>query len=121
MDTLYTGDQLDSEFFRIDEFRCPCCGRAVVSQALLDCLESARRAFGPIKVLSGYRCPVRNLEKHGVPRSWHTLGLAADVVALRAGVSVRDLYDFMCHLRATGACRYVEKYAWGVHVDVGRE
>ena len=52
-------------------------------------LEPARRKLGkPIVISSGYRCPKLNAAVGGVPNSYHTRGMAVDIVC-----SVASEYD----------------------------
>lgn len=68
------------EFFKLDEFRCPCCKRVSVSKALVYQLEIMRRAWAaPILVNSGYRCIPHNIEVGGAEGSRHLIGCAADI------------------------------------------
>jgi hypothetical protein len=59
-------------------------------------LESARAALGPIRVNSGYRCRALNVAiTGGATRSQHTLGQAADIIPLAAGVKLMDLFAWL--------------------------
>ena len=75
------------KWFKMDEFRCRCCGglpplaRANVEALVREVLDPARERFGgPIRVNSGYRCPKHNLAVGGVRGSQHMKGEAADIV-----------------------------------------
>ena len=46
-------------------------------------LEPAREALGPIRVLSGYRCPLLNLAVGGSATSDHPKGDCGDVIPMR--------------------------------------
>jgi len=66
--------------FKIDEFKCPCCGQVHMNEAFIKALDYARDlAKIPFVVVSGYRCPKHNAEVGGVPDSAHTKGMAADI------------------------------------------
>lgn len=81
--------------FKGAEFRCPCgCGRIFISEELVLFLEEARSYHDtPLLVNSGYRCPVHNASLEGAaPRSFHTMGLAADVRFARGGTASYALY-----------------------------
>jgi uncharacterized protein YcbK (DUF882 family) len=71
----------DTEHFKVSEFACHCgCGYNVVTPELLALLEEIRALYGkPVKVLSGCRCPKRNAAVGGKTKSYHLLGMAADV------------------------------------------
>lgn len=68
------------EFFKPEEFVCPCCGRGQISSSLCLFLDILRRVWGgPIFVNSGFRCEAHNVEVGGVLTSRHLIGCAADI------------------------------------------
>lgn len=75
--------------FQVGEFRCPCgkCLTRDVDQDLIDGLEILRlHVGGPIRIISGIRCPDHNAAVGGKPRSQHLpdedgIGGAADIAA----------------------------------------
>lgn len=82
--------------FKTSEFRCkharglPHCGNACyIARELIIALEALRARYGgPVRVASGYRCPVHNRNVGGASRSVHTyvapsLGAAADILDQR--------------------------------------
>jgi uncharacterized protein YcbK (DUF882 family) len=100
------------------EFRCQCCGRIVVSLDLVRALQALRSGLAsPCHVLSGYRCPIRNMHVGGAPRSWHTLGLAADIRV--DGVTAQRVHEHALSLLQCGLLGFVSLYADDnyVHVD----
>jgi uncharacterized protein YcbK (DUF882 family) len=78
-----------SRHFLEHEFACPHCGVALVRDRLTDCLERARTLIGdrPIRIVSGYRCPVHNSRVGGARNSQHMYGSAADIPAGLLSVS----------------------------------
>ena len=105
-----------SNHFDSAEFACKCgCGFDTVSIELLDVLEDLRQVWDqPIKINSGCRCEKHNESVGGTPGSYHTKGMAADIVV--CGVSPAKVYQYL-----TG--KYPDKYGIGlyinrVHVDV---
>ena len=66
--------------FKPDEFRCSHCGSLEVHADLLDLLQEAREALGPLTINSCYRCPAHNsnVSKTG-PSGPHTTGKAVDI------------------------------------------
>ena len=42
--------------FKPDEFRCSCCNRLEIAADLIDLLQKAREALGPLVITSAYRC-----------------------------------------------------------------
>jgi uncharacterized protein YcbK (DUF882 family) len=78
--------------FSTKELACPHCGQCVLDPALIPALEELRTlAAGPVEVYSGYRCPIYNAEVHGVSKSEHMLGMAADVKI--PGKTLQEMYD----------------------------
>ena len=68
------------KYFKLDEFKCPCCGEVHMNEMFLDRLDAARKLAGvPFVITSGYRCPKHNKEVGGVPDSAHVKGFAADI------------------------------------------
>jgi len=66
--------------FKLDEFKCPCCGKCDMDMSFLIKLERAREnADIPFKITSGYRCENHNKEIGGALLSSHLKGLAADI------------------------------------------
>lgn len=70
------------KFFKIEEFKCPCCGENRIDKKFVELLDYARiEADTPFVITSGYRCQKHNDKVKGVEESAHTLGLAADIRA----------------------------------------
>ena len=66
--------------FKIEEFSCPCCGRADMDEDFLWKLDFAwTLASVPFVVTSGFRCPKHNKRVGGSSTSSHMKGLAADI------------------------------------------
>ena len=75
------GDWKESwENFKPDEFRCSHCGTLEVHEDLLDLLQEAREALGPLVINSAYRCSTHNaaVSKTGA-NGPHTTGKAIDI------------------------------------------
>lgn len=71
------------KYFKLDEFKCKCCGKVIISDNLLLLLDRARDIAGiPFIITSGYRCKKHNAEIGGVPNSAHVKGLACDIKAI---------------------------------------
>lgn len=88
-----------SQHFSAKELACPCCGRLVVCQMLVDSLEELRGLLQqPLYINSGYRCAEHNASVGGVHNSLHTKGMAADVRA--SGVSALSLFSFALKIPA---------------------
>jgi len=101
-----------SAHFDAREFACPHCGAAFVVDELVKVLELVRQSAGhPVRVISGYRCPVHNRAVHGATDSQHVYGTAADIP--EGLVTAPQAF----HLGAIGVG--VQK-GWAVHVDVRR-
>jgi len=111
-----------SPHFALRELACKCVKCAGNTPAdefdpyLLDVLEGLRRAYGPIIVNSGFRCPKHNADVGGSPTSQHLLGRAADIVPKlhRDPETFDAIADVAEAIGATG----IGVYEWGIHVDV---
>lgn len=89
-----------SPHFSRSELECRCCARLQLDSRLLNGLEALRVLAGvPVIVHAGYRCPRHNQEVGGVPRSEHTLGMAADVAV--AGISLQRMYNLRWQFRSS--------------------
>lgn len=70
------------------ELACPCrlhCqGAYFHDPAFLDALETLRHEVGPIHIRSGHRCLGHNRDVGGVPHSYHTRQIAADIAVTDA-------------------------------------
>lgn len=96
------------QHFTRDEFKChgtDCCGgQNLTEDRLIDALDDLRKLVGfPIKVTSGYRCPIHNQRVSSTgPTGPHTTGLAADlavdrgnaVTVLALALDARDTATF---------------------------
>ncbi len=111
-----------SKYFSIDEFACKgdeCTGLSNIGtngidNRLLEVLDSIREIIGkPVYVLSGYRCSIHNAEVGGVPNSFHTQGIAADLTY--DGIDIDYLASIAEQCGADGIGKY---HSQGfVHVD----
>lgn len=75
---------IELEWFDIEEFACPCCGRHDMNHAFLRRLDRARESAAVPFVITkggGFRCEDYNDSIGGVEGSAHTAGLAADLAA----------------------------------------
>ncbi len=70
-----------SKNFDSGEFTCGCgCQKDKVSPVLISKLQMLRDDIGkPIKITSGYRCPVENKKVGGAKNSAHLLGEGVDI------------------------------------------
>lgn len=66
--------------FKPEEIACPCCQAILVVPETMDRLQAARILFGePIRIASGYRCPVHNARVSNTGKDGpHTTGTAFD-------------------------------------------
>lgn len=98
------------------EFVCKCCGRLVLSSKLTAALQQLRDLIGePIIVNCGYRCRKHNREVGGVPNSYHTKGMAADIRC--DGLTPQELKKFAEAIPAFNQGG-IGLYTTFVHVDV---
>lgn len=62
------------------EFACPCCDRADMDLGFVAKLQELRFFIDqPIRVTSGFRCPMHNEVVGGAENSKHLAGIAADI------------------------------------------
>jgi uncharacterized protein YcbK (DUF882 family) len=89
---------------------CPHCGESFVRPLLLGRLEALRALRNqPIRIVSGYRCPVHNHAVGGAKDSQHVYGAAADIPP-----GIATLAD----AERVGFSGVGTKDRWAVHVDV---
>ena len=66
--------------FKIEEFKCPCCGKVNMDKNFLLMIDNARERAGiPFRITSGFRCEKHNKEIGGKPDSAHLISHAADI------------------------------------------
>lgn len=104
-------------FFRLDEFRCPCCGVVMVAVGLVLLLDILRASLGRrLIVTSGYRCQAHNAEVGGTEASRHLVGAAADLRPV-VGMSYTDFAAMAGGVFAFPGCE-VREYPKETHVHV---
>ena len=78
--------------FKLDEFKCPCCGQAKMDANFLVRLDQMRdQANVPFVINSGYRCREYNQSIDGASNSAHLRGRAADIRAIDSPTRFRVL------------------------------
>lgn len=87
----------DTKNFKVSEFACKHCGGNEIDQRVINMAQAIRDEIGvPIRINSGYRCPVHNANVGGVKSSNHTKGYAADLScsagALDLFLAIHKLY-----------------------------
>jgi zinc D-Ala-D-Ala carboxypeptidase len=66
--------------FAAAEFNCTHCGKNAMKPEFLSRLQELRTAFGkPMRVTSGYRCPLHAMEAKKASPGAHASGLAVDI------------------------------------------
>jgi uncharacterized protein YcbK (DUF882 family) len=100
-----------SRHFQAWEFACHHCQVVRdIDPDLLRVLEQLRATDNkPLRVVSGYRCPVHNTAVGGARSSQHLLGKAADLVPGRFSLTQAE---------RAGATGIGTKGQWVTHVDV---
>src|SRR3982751_3255641 len=99
-----------SPHFSAHEFVCPHCHGGFPRSNLLVLLEAIREWSGrPLKVISGYRCPIHNHAVNGAVRSQHVIGSACDLRV--PGLTLERAWSF-------GAIGVGLRDGLAVHVDV---
>ena len=83
-------DWSDFKYFKEDEFKCRHCGLARMDHDFVDKLDTVRGIVQfPLRVSSGYRCPVHNKAVSTTGETGpHTTGMAADI--LLSGPKARE-------------------------------
>ena len=105
-----------SENFNLREFACKCCGSVKIDSELVGKLQILRsRIQRPVIITSGYRCPRHNKEVGGTENSYHTQGLAVDIVV--DGYSLDELEAIARAVGFRGIGVY--KIANFMHLDLG--
>jgi uncharacterized protein YcbK (DUF882 family) len=87
---------MQTTYFRESEFNCKCCGKGgdKMDKRLLKLLDAIRGRLGaPIVVVSGYRCVAHNTKVGGAKNSYHTRGMAVDIITPKMGP--RDFYEWL--------------------------
>lgn len=109
-------DRWLSNNFNEREFACRHCGQVYVEPDLVTKLQALRDILGrPVKVTSGYRCPVHNRNIKGAPQSRHMQGQAVDLVV--EGVSPTAVAKVADQVGLGGIGIYAT--SGFTHVDVG--
>lgn len=104
--------------FKSSEFACKgrnCCGGASpINFELVERLQLLRDKAGrPLRINSGFRCPIHNKAVGGASKSLHMLGLAADVQL----PSKMTMNRFLELAEEVGFGKII-KYSWGLHLDM---
>lgn len=111
-----------SKNFNSYEFRCglgsPCaCSTILIDDKLVEYLQKIRDHFGkPITITSAYRCPSYNKRIGGATQSYHSRGMACDIVV--SGVTPREVAKYAESIGLLGIGLY-ETASDGhfVHID----
>jgi len=99
--------------FNLQEFECPCCKRVILHADLLKKLSKLRYIIKePLYINSGYRCEKENEKVGGVPKSYHLLGMAADVCTRT--LSIPELLYYAESLKFGG----IGVYKTFLHLDI---
>lgn len=112
-----------SKNFKSTEFDCHgkgCCTETPIDDELIEILQELRNHFGkPVKVNSGYRCPVHNGNVGGASKtSYHMKGMAADIKI--NGVHPMRIARYLDNLNVSGriGCYSYDDEGKGfVHID----
>lgn len=79
-----------SKHINSNEFDCKCsyknCAYILCHPKLLEYFEKFRTSCGnkPISITSGFRCQKHNEDVGGRPNSYHTIGLALDMIPAKS-------------------------------------
>jgi uncharacterized protein YcbK (DUF882 family) len=108
-----------------DEFDCKCknpsCKVTPIHQEFLDAYEALRKKLNvPLRITSGYRCPLHNYNVGGTARSYHQHGMAVDF-AYENAVTNYPVDIILKHAHEAGFqfC-YYHKDKNFIHCQIGR-
>lgn len=111
-----------SKNFNSYEFRCglgrPCsCSTILIDDKLVEYLQNIRDHFGkPITITSAYRCESYNKSIGGATGSYHSKGMAADIVV--NGVTPREVAKYSESIGILGIGLYeTDSDGHFVHID----
>jgi len=105
-----------SKNFKLSEFSCKCCGSVKIDTEVVKKLQLMRdKIQKPIIITSAYRCPKHNQEVGGAENSYHTQGLAVDIVV--GGYSLDELEMIAKEVGFRGLGIY--RNANFIHLDLG--
>lgn len=97
------------------EFDCKgkgCCSSTIIDTKLVNFLQKIRTKFNaPITINSGYRCAKHNKAVGGASASYHTKGMAADIVV--KGVEPKEVAKYAESIGVKG----IGLYDTFVHID----
>lgn len=97
----------------------PAHAEANLARLCVEFLENLRARFGPLRVTSGYRCLVLNTLIGGSSSSAHIDGRAADLQPLRAGVSLKQMMDWVL-ASPLDFDQVILEYGGWVHLGIAR-
>ena len=99
--------------FTAKEMECPCCEVSITMHNLMAGLDLMRIILGrPMDITSGYRCDRHNRHVGGVKKSFHPMGMAADI---RTGQLER--WDVVRAAYLAGCFHGIGIYTDIIHVD----
>lgn len=113
-------EQLSENFFT-REFCCRCnstrCHFTLVHPRLVEVLQTLRHLLArPLIITSGFRCRTHNKIAGGRPRSYHTRGMAADILCHQPE-HMEELIEAASDISAVGGIGRYSKRRF-VHLDV---
>ena len=111
-----------STHFTHAELKCPCCGKNLVTDALLEKLEALRELMGvPLPVSSGYRCPLYNDATSTTGLNGpHTTGEAVDIGISYEPAFLLAKYAFDLGFMGIGLNQRGPAYERFIHLDTLR-
>lgn len=109
-----------SENFKVCEFACKgkgCCSTVKIDSKLVEYLQKIRDRFGkPVTITSAYRCEKHNKAVGGVSDSYHTKGMAADIIV--KDVKPAEVAKYAESIGVLGIGLYeTSKDGYFVHID----
>ena len=103
-------------YFKLEEFECPCCGKADMDDFFLRKIDELRHLCDfPFVITSGFRCKDRNDQVGGSLGSQHLFGRAADI--RMAGLNAMKVLESARALGFSGIGIYQNGSSRWIHLD----
>lgn len=104
--------------FAPHEIACRHCGDLLINWEAMNALQRLRNSWkSPLRILSGYRCPIHNEKVGGVAGSLHLQGRAFDIHTPTSWTG-KHTASFIWHATKAGFSG-IGLYTTFIHIDTG--